>query len=616
VSQVRIFLSSTFEDLLDYRQAVDEAIRGLNLHSDDMLVWPADSRSPAENSIDRVRRSDILVLLVAHRYGTIPDGADKSIVELEYLAARAAGIPVYAFFVDEDHDWPPKHMDESRSQVRDFKARVAKDVTRKFFRSQQELALLVTQALAHHVARSAAPASRRFTGTVRAVSTVSRLRSDPDVLVPIGTAEDDLPLLLEVSRSRDLSGPFQQLRDAIGSADHPAPDDLLTTFRESLTDHATRAWAGQDLHRVRLRRGETRTLYVTPFTLSGPFTSILAGFLGNKEADAIRGEPITAQLPFQSTSWVDDDYRELTAPPLRLPFLDSTGPGELQSTGGRNRFLAIDPEDGATYSVGISNGQWVEWRPFLCESVLPALPGTTLNVDTWNGFAVEDATQNLLRLYWPPTPDGRLNRPSVLRTARSTLLNVLVGVAEELVKLHDRGVVHGDVKPGNVLLLKSGVTLIDSFDVAVGKRSPGWTPNWSAPEQVRGEPVTPAADVYPLAIMAARILGGEIVGEVRKFRTPRDLPTPREVDLFYNPSLYLSPDAPVAGAWREFIERSLSFDPARRPANAEEFADEIETLTPALAGYLEMRPTGDLVAARLIDGTETVARMVSARDTR
>ncbi len=147
----------------------------------------------------------------------------------------------------------------------------------------------------------------------------------------------------------------------------------------------------------------------------------------------------------------------------------------------------------------------------------------------------------------------------------------------------------------------------------MGKRSPGWTPNWSAPEQVRGEPVTPAADVYPLAIMAARILGGEIVGEVRKFRTPRGLPTPREVDLFYNPSLYLSPDAPVVGAWRDFVERSLSFDPTRRPASATEFADEVRTLPPVPAGQLEMRPTGDLVAARLIDGTETVARIVSAR---
>ncbi len=289
------------------------------------------------------------------------------------------------------------------------------------------------------------------------MSTASRLRSDPDVLVPIGTAEDDLPLLLEVSRSRDLSGPFQQLRDAIGSPDHPAPDDLLNTFRESLTDHATRAWAGRDLHRVRLRRGESRTLYVTPFTLSGPFRSILAGFLGNKEADVILDEPITAQPRFR---WEEDEL-DLTAPPLRLrQAIDSTGPGELQSTGGRNRFLAVDPGDGATYSVGLSDGKWIEWRPFLCESVLPTLPGTIVS-SGYHLFAVEEAAEYLPRLPWRATPDGRLDLPYVLSTARSTLLNVVADVAEELGRLHQRGVVHGDVKPGNVLLLKSGVTLID-----------------------------------------------------------------------------------------------------------------------------------------------------------
>ena len=59
-----------------------------------------------------------------------------------------------------------------------------------------------------------------------------------------------------------------------------------------------------------------------------------------------------------------------------MPGLRSS-PYGLQSTGGQNRFLAIDPEDGMVYSVGRNTvtGDLVEWRPFLCESVLPALPG-------------------------------------------------------------------------------------------------------------------------------------------------------------------------------------------------------------------------------------------------
>ncbi|GAB2960038.1 protein kinase family protein [Saccharothrix stipae] len=157
----------------------------------------------------------------------------------------------------------------------------------------------------------------------------------------------------------------------------------------------------------------------------------------------------------------------------------------------------------------------VEWRPFRCESVIGSLPNTRL---------------------------------------------VLDGVDECPVDLHSRGLVHGDIKPDNVLLLKSGVTLIDSFDVEAG-----------APEQVRGEQVHPAADVYPPAVMAVQVLGGESVGEVRKYRTPRGTTMPGEVDPFHSPSLYVADGLTGAGlsAWRRLIERSLSLDPERRPSTAE-----------------------------------------------
>ena len=229
--------------------------------------------------------------------------------------------------------------------------------------------------------------------------------------------------------------------------------------------------------------------------------------------------------------------------------LAGSTPHELQSTGGLNRFLAIDPEDGCTYSVGWYQGELVEWRPFLCESVVAALPDTLLNIGHLMGHStfqcpVESASQFLMEMLGSriTTPDGRFGTASWLTTERQAIMRVLAGVADKLTALHANGVVHGDVKPDNVLIVKSGVTLIDSFDVPIGDRSPGWTPNWSAPEQVRGEPVTPAADIYPLAVMAVHILGGEIVGEVRKYLTPRSLPAPREVDLFHSPSLYINQD--------------------------------------------------------------------------
>jgi ATP/maltotriose-dependent transcriptional regulator MalT len=161
---LRIFVSSTYADLLEYRQAASAAIIGLGHQSDDMELWSADDRSGVAYSVDRVKQCDVFVLLLAHRYGTIPDGEQYSITELEYLAARDASIPVLAFFVDPDVPWPPQHIDwQFRDQLQKFKERVEREVTRKQFRAPQELAVLVTQALAHRLSR---PAPTTSTGRV------------------------------------------------------------------------------------------------------------------------------------------------------------------------------------------------------------------------------------------------------------------------------------------------------------------------------------------------------------------------------------------------------------------------------------------------------------------
>jgi hypothetical protein len=123
---VRIFISSTFADLKDYREATLRATQTLGHVGEDMVFWSADERQPADLSLDKVRQSDVLVLLVAHRYGFMPPGWDVSITEAEYRAARVAGIPVLAFFLDEEVPWPPRHVDRDHyDELVRFKERVS-----------------------------------------------------------------------------------------------------------------------------------------------------------------------------------------------------------------------------------------------------------------------------------------------------------------------------------------------------------------------------------------------------------------------------------------------------------------------------------------------------------
>jgi Domain of unknown function (DUF4062)/Protein kinase domain len=625
VGTLRIFISATYSDLKEHRQATHDAIRGLDLHADDMVFWSSDDRDGATHSVERVRQSDILILLLAHRYGYVPAGEEYSVTELEYRAAREAKIPVLAFFLDETVAWPPDQVEwDARDKLRDFKRTVESEVTRKVFRTPEELATQVTQALALWLARRReTPATTRFAGQVREVSTAARLRTDPDVLVQIGTSEDGLPLLLDVRRGRDLSEPFRQLSEAVSSPGRQPPDAMLETFRQSLEQFAMAGWAADGLVPVRLRTGQDRELYVSRFNLAQPFTSVLAALLGVPMSTALRRErPRGRKLR---------ELREIseihTVRSGRRAKDSATNAPELESVGGKNRFLGVSPDDGATYSVGRASNvrRTVEWRPFICEDVLGMFPDATLSVSVSFGpemidGLVRDAPTFLAERLRRERNDnqGIFDAQSWVAASRRAVLAAVAAVARQLASTHAEGRVHADVKPHNVLVVPAGVTLIDSFNVPVGDVSPGWTPEWSAPEQVLGQPLTTAADVYPLALMVSRVLGGQLVGEVRKYRTPQVPSGPTEFDVFHDPLLYVDDEFAAttpAGVreWRRFAERALSFDPARRPASAAEFEAELTELAKRypLAGTLHFQPSGQLMAARLPDGTDAVARVIA-----
>ena len=91
-------------------------------------------------------------------------------------------------------------------------------------------------------------------------------------------------------------------------------------------------------------------------------------------------------------------------------------------------------------------------------------------------------------------------------------LSLLAGVGEALRAVHRTGVVHGDIKPANVMVTGEQATLID-FGIATdpsgwgGRNSYGTTATM-APEQIRDEPLTSATDMYSLGALAFAALTG------------------------------------------------------------------------------------------------------------
>jgi hypothetical protein len=121
-----------------------------------------------------------------------------------------------------------------------------------------------------------------------------------------------------------------------------------------------------------------------------------------------------------------------------------------------------------------------------------------------------------------------------------------------------------------------------------------------------------------MARMVGRLLGGQLVGEVRRYRAPRAIAGADSFELVHDPSLYLGTREPgmspeATSRWRQLVERALRFDPDQRePQSMREFERALRELGdefPLPADY-RFSPSGRLMAARMIDGTDVVARGV------
>ncbi|WP_248960405.1 serine/threonine-protein kinase [Sphaerisporangium perillae] len=163
--------------------------------------------------------------------------------------------------------------------------------------------------------------------------------------------------------------------------------------------------------------------------------------------------------------------------------------------------------------------------------------------------------------------------------AGANLEALAVGIATALHAIHEAGVIHRDLKPSNVLLSPLGPRVID-FGIAQlvdSQTLPGQeilgTPAFMAPEQVRGEPLTPAADVYAW---------GGVIAFAGTGRLPFGGGSPPEV-------LYriVNEGPNLAGLdehMRAVVERAMAKDPAKRPS-AQRLLDELigGRSTPAMA---------------------------------
>ena len=217
--------------------------------------------------------------------------------------------------------------------------------------------------------------------------------------------------------------------------------------------------------------------------------------------------------------------------------------------------------------------------------------------------------------------DVKLRRTGAFGVRES--LGIMKDAARALAFAHERGVVHRDIKPGNILLAAGSATVTD-FGVAKalssarrsGEKGSGLTNTgmslgtilYMAPEQAAGDPdIDGRADIYSLGITAYEMLAG-----AAPFAnlSPREMLTAR-LTLPPPPLSTVRKDVPTG--LEKLIAKCLAIDPADRPQSAASLVEALEdpeTISASFASTANMARHGKRVKRAVIGALALIGAIV------
>ncbi|HET7272966.1 MAG TPA: Stk1 family PASTA domain-containing Ser/Thr kinase [Rubrobacter sp.] len=295
--------------------------------------------------------------------------------------------------------------------------------------------------------------------------------------------------------------------------------------------------------------------------------------------------------------------------------------GPLGSGGMGEVFLARDRVLGRDVALKVLRRQYAGDDEFAERFKREALSAASLShpsiVQVYDRGKTEDGAAYIAMEYVPGgTLKERISNEGPLESAAAAELGAQV--AEALAAAHDRGMVHRDIKPQNVLLTARGDAKVADFGIARAASSVTisqtgsvmGTAGYMSPEQALGKPATPKSDLYSLGVVLYETLTGElpytaenpIAVSMKHVNEP--LRPPREV----NPRISEDMNA--------LVTKLLAKDPEDRYASADELADDLwrvhRGLPPVAVGNTRKMP-GSPIQATAVTRSSLTSKMPPAR---
>ena len=189
----RIYISSTYEDLKDFRDAVFRGLKKLNHEVICMEDYVASDERPLDRCLMDVDRSDIYIGIFAWRYGFTPNNKKISITELEYREALLKEKPCLLFLLDGKAPWPGDLMDQNRKRINDFRVELSVQKLASFFESKDDLVSKITTAVVNYEKKK----SSKITKLLEKLQTMNVIHDKTPTRVEMifDISEDDIKII-------------------------------------------------------------------------------------------------------------------------------------------------------------------------------------------------------------------------------------------------------------------------------------------------------------------------------------------------------------------------------------------------------------------------------------
>ncbi len=160
----------------------------------------------------------------------------------------------------------------------------------------------------------------------------------------------------------------------------------------------------------------------------------------------------------------------------------------------------------------------------------------------------------------------------------SEALKIARAIAAVVAHFHEQGVLHRDIKTNNIKISSDGRVKVLDFGIARVQKSGNLTstgvvigtPGMLAPEQVNGQPVSPATDVWQFGVMVYEMLGARL-----PFRADNTRELYAQI-LNAKPAPISSLQSSVPGGFEKIVNRCLQKDPNRRYASGRELLTALD----------------------------------------